>query len=158
MLSMSQEEKAAQYLIAKRKTLSIAESLSGGLLSHRLTNIPGSSKFLKATLVVYSNESKQKLLKIKAEDLNKNGAVSEQVAIAMAKNVRKLFDTDFGIGITGIAGPTGGTKRKPIGMTFIAVATKEELLCIQYQFFGERKDIKQSATTEALRLLNEFLY
>src|SRR3990167_3696143 len=115
------EKKIAQLLTAQKKTLSVAESCSGGLLCQRLTNIPGSSCFLKLGLVVYSNDAKIKFLKIFPQTLKKHGAVSQIVARQMAENVRKIFQTDFGIAITGIAGPGGGSVAKPVGLTFIAL-------------------------------------
>ena len=108
------EKKAAALLLKQRKTLAIAESCTGGLLCHRLTNIPGSSNFLKVGLVTYSNTSKIKLLKVPSPLIKKHGAVSSAAAQRMAQGVRKLFNTDFGVAITGIAGPTGETKEKPV--------------------------------------------
>lgn len=151
------EEKVARSLIITKKTLAIAESCTGGLLSHRLTNIPGSSNFLKLALVTYSNEAKVKLLKVPEAMIRRYGAVSVQVAAAMAKGAQKSFKTDFGIGITGIAGPTGGTKKKPIGLTYIAVCAGVEMLCLECRFKGTRTGIKTQAASQALRLLYEFL-
>jgi len=154
---MRKEQKIADLLINSKKTLSIAESCTGGLLSNRLTNIAGSSNFLKLALIAYSNDAKTKILKVPPSTLHKHGAVSSQTAIAMAKGARKIFKTDFGIGITGIAGPTGGTKTKPVGLVYIAVCTNVETLCLEYQFRGTRLSIKSQAATQALRLLHEFL-
>ena len=151
------EEKVAKSLINAEKTLAIAESCAGGLLANRLTNIPGSSNFLKLALIAYSNEAKIKLLKVPQAAIRKYGAVSTQVAISMAQGARKSLKTDFGIGITGIAGPTGGTKAKPIGLTFIAICTEIETLCLECLFVGPRKSIKTQAATQALRSLYEFL-
>ena len=151
------EEKVAESLINTKKTLAIAESCTGGLLTNRLTNIPGSSNFLKFALIAYSNEAKIKLLKVPQAAIRKYGAVSTQVAVSMAQEARKSLKTDFGIGITGIAGPTGGTKAKPIGLTFIAINTEIETLCLKCLFRGSRKNIKTQAATQALRLLYEFL-
>lgn len=158
ILFMRIEEKVSQSLINKKKTLAIAESCTGGLLSNRFTNIPGSSNFLKLGIIAYSNEAKITLLKIPEILIQKNGAVSQQVAIAMAQNVRKILNTDFGIGITGIAGPTGGTKKKPLGLTYIAVNTELETLCLKCLFPGNRTSVKSQAATQTLRLLAEFLY
>lgn len=154
---MKIEEKIARKLIKSQKTLAIAESCTGGLLSHRLTNIPGSSDFLKLDVVAYSNEAKMKLLKVAPDTLKRHGAVSQEAAIAMAQGVRKILKTDFGIGITGIAGPTGGSKSKPVGLTYIVVNTKLETLCLKCLFEGPRTSIKAQAATQALQLLNEFL-
>jgi nicotinamide-nucleotide amidase len=151
------EQRVAQLLINSKKSLAIAESCTGGLVANRLTNIPGSSNFLKLSLVVYSNESKVKLLKTPRSIISRYGAVSMQTAVAMAKGSRKILDSDFGIGITGIAGPTGGTKTKPVGLTYIAVCTKVESLCLQCRFQGTRTKIKNQAATQAFRLLKEFL-
>jgi len=151
------EVKAALQLLSRGKKLAVAESCSGGLLGHRLTNIPGSSQFLIADLVCYSNDAKRVLLKIPEETLVSCGAVSETVAELMARNVRTLFKSDYGIGITGIAGPSGGTRTKPVGLTFIAIATEAEALCLKCHFPGTRAQIKKAATTTALNMLLEFI-
>ena len=154
---MSLEQKVAQLLINKKKRLAIAESCTGGLLSNRLTNIPGSSAYLKLGVIAYSNEAKIKLLKIPPDLIKKHGAVSVEIACTMAGRVRGLLKTDFGVAITGIAGPSGATRRKPIGLTFIAVNTPVESLCVQYVFQGTRTSIKTQAANAALQLLAEFL-
>jgi len=154
---MRKEQQIAHLMIKSKKTLAIAESCTGGLLANRLTNIAGSSKFLKLALIAYSNEAKTKILKVPHATLRKYGAVSTQTAVAMAKGAQKILNTDFGIGITGIAGPTGGTKKKPVGLVYIAVCTNIETLCLEYQFRGTRISIKSQAATQALRLLQEFL-
>ena len=154
---MPMEEQVAKSLISAQKTLAIAESCTGGLLAHRLTNIPGSSKFLKFVVVAYSNEAKSKFLKVPRQLIRQYGAVSSRIAVAMAQGARNIFNTDFGIGITGIAGPTGGSKSKPIGLTFIAICTRQETLCLECHFKGTRKNIKTQASAQALRLLSEFL-
>ncbi len=155
---MKLEEKIAKRLLALHKTLSVAESCTGGLLCHRLTNISGSSGFLKAGCVVYSNESKVRLLKIPKNLLEKYGAVSAPVAKKMARGIQKIFHTDFGIGITGIAGPTGGTKEKPAGLVFVAVATPTQILCTKSIFKNTRLIFKQKATNKALKMLSLFLF
>ncbi len=155
--NMRLEEKIAQLLTENKKTLAVAESCTGGLLGHRVTNIPGSSEFFQLGLITYSNESKRQLLKIPSRILSRKGAVSEEVAVLMATRIRKLAQTDFGIGITGIAGPTGGTLKKPVGFTYIAVATGVETLCLKCLFKGNRLQIKTQAATQALKLLLEFL-
>lgn len=147
------ERKIAQLLTAQKKTLSVAESCSGGLLCHRLTNIPGSSHFFKFGLVVYSNASKIKFLKISIPTIKKYGAVSRPVARQMAENVRKIFQTDFGIAITGIAGPDGGSPAKPVGLIFIALSTKKKTVCENFVFKGNRLRIKSQAATQGLKML-----
>ncbi len=151
------EKKIARLLIAQKKTLSVAESCSGGLLCHRLTNIPGSSNFLKLGLVVYSNDAKIKFLKISIQTLKKHGAVSQTVARQMAGNVRKIFKTDFGIAITGIAGPGGGSPAKPVGLTFIALSTNKKIVCRKFVFQGNRLSIKSQTVTQSFKMLLKFL-
>ena len=147
------ENKVAKRLMKARKTLSIAESCSGGLLAHRLTNIPGSSKFFKLGVIAYSYESKRKILKIPAPLLKKYGAVSAQVVQLLAKHVRSVQNTDFGIGITGIAGPGGATAKKPIGLVYIALSTKSGLIVKKCLFKGKRTQVKKKTADQALRLL-----
>lgn len=158
MSGMTLEERIARALLAQHKTLSIAESCTGGLLSNRLTNIPGSSGFLLASVISYSNAAKTKLLKVPEALIRKHGAVSEAVAMKMADGAQRLQKSDFGIGITGIAGPDGGSRQKPVGLVFIAVTTPTEQLCAKCRFKGNRLQIKRAAATEALRLLGEFLF
>ena len=147
----------AQRLFHRKKTISLAESCTGGLLGHRLTNISGSSKYFKVGLVTYSYESKERLLRISHRILLKYGAVSKPVTKLMAENARKILDTDFGIGITGIAGPTGATKTKPVGLTYIALATRTKTLCQKYIFKGTRGSVKKQAAEGALKLLLQSL-
>lgn len=155
--SMRLEQKAAQRLITRKQTLAVAESCTGGLLSHRLTNIPGSSRFFKGGIIAYSNESKTKLLRVPAAVIRRYGAVSAKTATAMAQNARKFFTAAFGIGITGIAGPAGAAAGKPIGLVYIAVTAKSKTLCQQYHFQGNRLRVKSQAADQALRLLGKFL-
>lgn len=154
---MQLENKIANLLIINKKSISIAESCTGGLLTHRLTNISGSSEFLMATIVCYSNTSKSKLLGVPSSLILKHGAVSEEVVKRMAQSVRRILNTDFGISITGIAGPTGATLTKPIGLTFIGVSTRTKTIFEKNIFKGTRLQIKQQASTRALELLQEIL-
>ena len=154
---MQLEKKIAQKLIATGKTITIAESCTGGLLTHRLTNIPGSSAFLMASIISYSNTAKSKLLKIPASLIQKEGAVSPSVAGLMARNARKLFNTTLSVAITGIAGPTGGSPQKPVGLVFIAVQSRKHLLVDRNLFKGSRIQIKKQATDRALKLLFKFI-
>jgi len=157
MASMKLEVKVAQALTNQGKTLATAESCTGGYLAHTLTEVPGSSQFFICGLVTYSNESKSALLGVGATLLKKHGAVSEQVATAMAKGVRSKLKTDYGIGISGIAGPDGGSKQRPVGLVYICVAASSESLCLKCQFQGQRSTIKKQATIQALNLLDDFL-
>ena len=154
---MSLEKKAAQLLLKHHKTVSLAESCTGGLLGHLLTNTPGSSEYFKLGLVTYSYEAKEKLLKIPHNLLLRHGAVSAPVTKLMAINVRKLLKTDFSVSVTGIAGPGGATKTKPLGLTYIAVASAETVTCQKFIFRGGRLSVKKQAAAKALQLLLKFL-
>jgi len=147
------EEIIGKLLLKKKKTLAIAESCTGGLLGSRITDIPGSSGYFKTGLVLYSNASKNKILGIPLETIKKYGAVSRQVATLMAKNVRGLARTDIGIGLSGIAGPGGASRKKPVGIVYIALSTKTMTLCREFRFLGQRDIIKQKATQAALNFL-----
>lgn len=154
---MSWEEKTAHALIQHKKTIALAESCSGGLLGHRLTNIPGSSAFFIGGVTTYGNTAKINLLNIPDSLVRRHGAVSRPVALAMAKGVRRLLRADIGVAITGIAGPGGGTRQKPVGLVYIAVATAEEEIVTEKFLKGKRLSIKTQATTAALKLLLNFL-
>ncbi|MBL8014005.1 MAG: CinA family protein [Candidatus Omnitrophica bacterium] len=145
--------KIAHKLITREWTVCLAESCTGGLLAHTLTNIPGSSAFFTASLVCYANKAKTKLLGIPEALIKERGAVSLPVAQLMATNAAHLFNSDFSIGITGIAGPGGGTRLKPVGLVFIAVRSREKLLTKRYIFKGSRLQIKRQACDKALKLL-----
>lgn len=150
---MPLETKIAKLLTKSKKTLSTAESCTGGLLADRLTNVPGSSNFFNLGVVTYANQAKSKLLKISPKTIQKHGAVSKQVALAMAKGVRKILHSDFGIGITGIAGPSGATKNKPVGLVYIAISSKNKSICVKSIFKGTRTSVKSQAATKTLKLL-----
>ena len=151
------EEIAGKLLLKKKKTLSIAESCTGGLLANRITDISGSTKYFRMGVVTYSNELKNKVLNIPIETIKKHGAVSRQVASLMAKNVRKLSNSSIGIGISGIAGPSGGTKKKPVGLVYIALSTKTKTVCKEHRFLGQREIIKYKATQAALNMIRKIL-
>ncbi len=132
------------------KKLATAESCTGGLLSHLITEVPGSSDYFLGSVVAYHNRIKSSQLNIDLPAIKKNGAVSETVAKKMAQNVRDLLKSDYGIGITGIAGPGGSSKAKPVGLVYIAVAAKRRTFCKKFRFFGTRSEIKSSAAHKAL--------
>ncbi len=154
---MKIEEKIIHTLIQKQKTLTTAESCTGGLLASRLTEVPGSSDVFKLGVITYNNDAKIHLLNIPPKTIEKKGAVSDEVATLMAQNARQIHNTDFGIGITGIAGPDGGTKAKPVGLVFVAIATHWETLCLKCLFQGTRSQIRLQAVKQAMKLLLEFL-
>ena len=151
------EYAVAKLLWEKGKTLALAESCSGGLLSHRLTNIPDSSRYLLSGLVTYSNEAKINILGINPELIASLGAVSNEVAREMASGVRRLCQADIGLSITGIAGPGGETPGKPVGLTYIALEGDRFQFSNRYEFWGNRLDVKVRATQTALNLLRLYL-
>ena len=137
-------------------TISCAESCTGGLLSSLLTDVEGSSAYMKGAVVAYSNEVKEKLLGVKHETLEKYGAVSEQTAREMARGAAKLMGTDIGVGITGIAGPGGGSEEKPVGRVYIAVAGSQGEQVRASDFPGSRYDVKLQTASTALRMLVDY--
>lgn len=142
-------------LIKNKKTIAVAESCTGGLLSNLLTQISGSSKYFILGIAAYSNRVKEDILKIPGQLIAKKGAVSQESAKRMALSVRELAKTDFGIGITGIAGPTGATPKKPIGTVFIAIDGEDRKICKKFHFTGNRAGVRKKAALKALELLNE---
>lgn len=154
--SMNAESKVIHKLRLSQKTLSVAESCSGGLIAHRLTNVPGCSDVFQGGVVTYSNRAKQNVLRVPAELLAAHGAVSREVARSMARCVRRRFTADFGLGVTGIAGPGGGSRRKPVGLVFIAVSSARDTRCLECRLEGDRLAIKKQTSTKALKLLYEF--
>jgi len=144
-------------LLKSGKTLGTAESCTAGLLSSLLTQFSGSSKYFILGLTTYSNQAKENILGIPASIIRKKGAVSQEIALLMAQNVRKLAKTNFGISITGITGPTGGTPQKPVGTVFIAISSKNKNACKKFVFKGNRSTIRKQASLKALQLLKTFL-
>jgi len=138
-------------------TLSASESCTGGLICDRITNVSGSSDYFMGGMVNYSNESKSTHLGVPSNDIKKYGAVSPQVARKMAQGVRKAFGTTFGLSTTGVAGPTGGTKRAPIGRVFIGLASGRRTLVWKEDLKGSRIQIKRKATEKALQFFYEIL-
>ena len=147
------QNKLGAILRAKMVTLSVAESCTGGLTSHLITEVPGSSDYFLGGVVAYGNTAKLRPLGVSRQSLNRYGAVSATVARQMAVNVKKLFSADYGMGITGIAGPGGGSSRKPVGLVFIAIATPQKVLVRKFHFLGTRAEIKFSSAQRALNLL-----
>lgn len=142
-----------EKITEKKLTLSIAESCTGGLISHLVTNVSGSSKYFLGGIVTYSDQSKIGLLGINKETIKNFGAVSKETALEMAINVCKKFKSDIGLSITGIAGPTGGTLEKPVGLVFIGVKFLEKISVHKFIFKGTRLSIKKQAAQKALELL-----
>jgi nicotinamide-nucleotide amidase len=151
---MKLEKVIGDALRERGRTLSIAESCTGGLICDRITNLPGSSDYFMGGMVTYSNESKAEHLVIPLNYIKRYGAVSSQVARRMAQGVRKTFHTNFGLSTTGVAGPTGGTRISPVGRVFIGLANGRRTWVRKLDLKGSRRDIKKQAAKSSL----EFLY
>lgn len=146
-------EVVGKKLAQQKKTIAVAESCTGGTLAALITDIPGASRYFVQGWVTYSNKAKISELDVPADAIEKYASVSEQVAKAMAENARKKADTDFAIGITGIAGPTGDTEQKPIGLVYISVASDKKCETKRFIFPGNRASIRLRAAQTALNLL-----
>lgn len=147
------ESEVLRLLAKRRQTLALAESCTGGGVADRLTNVPGASVVFLGGVVAYSNAVKRKFLGVRAKTLALHGAVSEAVAREMAGGAREKFSADFALGITGVAGPTGGTKRKPVGTVFIALAGPGGTTVARKLNFYERVRFKAVTVRQALALL-----
>ena len=157
MINQSVLRKVAELLKHKKLTVATAESCTGGLIGHTLTNISGSSEYYDRGIISYSNRAKMELLGVKEETLKKYGAVSDQTAREMAMGVRERSKVDIGIATTGIAGPTGGTKEKPVGLVYIGLSVKEGTIVRRFNFHGDRLGNKKSTCNAALQILLEYL-
>jgi nicotinamide-nucleotide amidase len=144
------ENVVVKLLAQKQKTLALAESCTGGLIASRITDVPGASEIFLGGVVSYANSAKENFLGVRAETLQAHGAVSEEVAREMAVGARAKFDSDFAIGVTGIAGPTGGSAEKPVGTVFIALASANGVEVKKFLNFWERATFKQVTATQAL--------
>jgi nicotinamide-nucleotide amidase len=142
-----------KLLIENKKTLVCAESCTGGLLSSKITDAAGSSVYFKNSFITYSNEAKIKFLSVKEETLSQFGAVSGQTSLEMALGALKVCQADYALSITGIAGPGGGSKEKPVGLVYITAASNNSAQTVKRVFFGNRTDIKERAANSALDLL-----
>lgn len=151
------EEVIGTLLNSKKKTLALAESCTGGLTTSRLTDIAGSSNYIIGSIVSYSNQIKTSALGVSESDLTQYGAVSDQVARAMANGIRNRFKSDYGLSITGIAGPDGGTNEKPVGTVWIALATKTETFSKKFTFEKDRLRNKIRSSQAAMDMLRRHL-
>ena len=146
--------KIVKKLIKKKLKISIAESCTGGLLSSAITSVSGASKVFSVGLVAYSNQSKINILKIPKSIIRKYGTVSEQVCLAMTKNLSKISKTDISVSITGIAGPKGGTKEKPVGLVYVGIKKGNKIEIKKYLFKNKGREYIQKATVKkSLRLI-----
>ncbi len=151
-------KKVVNKLIKKKLTISIAESCTGGLLSSHFTQIPKASETYTFGIITYSNESKNKFLKISKKFLLKYGAVNKRTCILMAKNLNKLTKTDISISITGIAGPSGGSSNKPIGLVYVGTKFKKRLFCKKLLIKNKSRNYIQSqAVKKTLKLISNFI-
>jgi nicotinamide-nucleotide amidase len=134
-------------------TLAVAESCTGGLLGGRITAVPGASQVFSGGIVCYSDSVKSNMLRVSPDDLQRHGAVSDVVARQLATNVRAKFGSTYGLAITGIAGPGGGSEKKPVGLVYVAVATPEKTTVEEHRFRGEREHIREISVQRALTIL-----
>ena len=147
-------KKIIHYLKKKKIRISFAESCTGGLLSSAITAVDGSSKVFDLGLVTYSNQSKINILKIPKSIIRKYGTVSEQVCLAMTKNLSKISKTDISVSVTGIAGPKGGTKEKPVGLVYVGIKKGNKIEIKKYLFKNKGREYIQKATVKkSLRLI-----
>ena len=150
-------QKIVKLLKKKKLKISFAESCTGGLLSSTITSIKGSSKVFNLGLVVYSNQSKVKVLRVSKNIIKKYGSVSYQVCLAMVKNLYKISKTNISLSITGIAGPSGGTKKKPVGLVYIAIKKGSKVQIKKYLFKNKgRSYIQKTAVNKSLELILSF--
>lgn len=150
-------ETIGKELQSRGLTISCAESCTGGLLTSTLTDIAGSSAYVMGSIVSYSNDVKSRVLHVSEQTLSTFGAVSEETAREMAEGVRKLMQTDIGVGITGIAGPDGGSAEKPVGLIYIAAADHEHSIVRKNLFQGTRTENKQTAVQAALVMISDLI-
>jgi len=150
-------DEVGELLRSKGLTIAVAESCTGGRLGDTITDVAGSSDYFLGGVISYSNESKQMLLGVDASVLRSKGAVSEEVAIQMASGVRTALNSKVGVGITGIAGPSGGTSEKPVGLVYIAVCSKGATVCVRSVFDGSRAEVKKRSVVKALDMISEFV-
>jgi len=150
-------DEVGRLLKSKGLTIAVAESCTGGRLGDAITDTSGSSDYFLGGVISYSNESKEQLLGVDQSVLRSKGAVSEEVAIQMASGVRSALNSKIGVGITGIAGPSGGTAEKPVGLVYIAVCSKGATVCTKNVFDGSRTEVKKRSVTKALDMISEFV-
>jgi PncC family amidohydrolase len=151
------ESVVGEVLRSRGLTLSLAESCTGGLLGHRLTNVPGSSDYFVGGMVAYSYDAKERVLGVHHTTLYDHGAVSQQTALEMARGARRLFGTDVALSVTGIAGPGGGMPDKPVGLVYIALSARDQEACHRFVWEGDREANKAHSAQAALELLVAYL-
>lgn len=157
MMEEPLEVQVGRLLLRHRLTVATAESCTGGLVGHLLTNVPGSSEYVLGGIIAYSNKAKIDLLGVRPKILEQHGAVSEPTALAMAHGARERFGADIAVSVTGIAGPTGGAPDKPVGLVFVGLAAADVQRCERHVWAADRLGNKQLSAEAALRLLLDFL-
>lgn len=150
-------DKLFELLKKHNLTISTAESCTGGLIASAITDVSGASGFFGTGVVTYSNDAKMKLIGVKKETLDQYGAVSEQTASQMAEGVLKLGDSDVSVAVTGIAGPTGGTAEKPVGLVYIGVSGKYGTFAYKNNFKGNRDEVRRQTVSRAFELVYDYL-
>ncbi len=145
-------------LTKRGKTVAFAESCTGGWLSKQVTDIAGASNVFKGSVAAYSNEAKRRVLGVSGKILTSRGAVSKETACAMAEKVRRLFDADYGLSVTGISGPTGGSVSKPVGLTYIGLSTARATRGHRFLFKGDRAGNRLRTVQKALEILKDELW
>ena len=151
------EEEIAALLREHGLTIAVAESASGGLISHLITNVPGSSDYFRGAVVAYDNEVKVRVLGVSRETLARYGAVSYETGEEMAHGVRRLMHANIGLSDTGVAGPAGATLEKPVGLFYVGISSDLDTSVVEHTFSGNRLENKQSAAEMALTMLKEHL-
>jgi PncC family amidohydrolase len=156
-MMLSLESRIGEILRGRRLTLATAESCTGGLIAHRLTNVSGSSAYFLGGIVSYSNEAKAQLLGVGQGTLETQGAVSEATAIEMARGARRVFNADIAVSVTGIAGPGGGTPEKPVGLVWIGLSTHEGEQAQKFIWDQDREGNKAESAEAALQMVWDYL-
>ena len=157
MMSVPLAVLVGRLLLKSKMTLATAESCTGGLIGHRLTEVPGSSEYFLGGIIAYSNEIKESMLGVKPETLGRHGAVSAETAGEMARGARHVLGTDVAVSVTGIAGPGGGTADKPIGLTYIALAAADYERVERFVWNQDRTGNKWASSEAALQMLHDYL-
>ena len=151
------EARIGRILRERRMKIAVAESCTGGHIANRITNIQGASDYFDLGFVTYSNDSKELYLFVPEEVIVEKGAVSSEVAKAMAEGLREATDVDIALSVTGVAGPGGGTPEKPVGTVFVGLASKDGTFVNKFLFSGDRISIKEQTSEEALKLVLDYL-
>ena len=151
------EEQVGKLLLEKKQTLALAESCTGGLISHRITRVAGSSAYYLGGAVTYANDAKMQFLGVQSETLEKHGAVSQQTALEMSRGIKQRTGATIAVSVTGIAGPSGGSPEKPVGTVWVALAHHDGTRALQPRLIGDREEIRRRATQSALELVRRTL-